>query len=207
MSILNALKTSAVFAGFATVLFAGAAEAFTFSTAAPNDPVTEIEAEFGGSLDLIGFTETTGNFENFITFDAEAGDTVSFDFNFSTGEGTTVDNIYRDGGFYTLNGEAFLLATSVDADPLTFETGTQMVSFDIATAGEYTLGFGAFNATGLTLVDGLPLSIYDNEASELFISNVDIDSDVTDVPEPASMLGLMAVAALGSSSVLKRKQS
>lgn len=199
MSILNALKTSAVFAGLATVLFAGTAEAFTFSTAAPNDVVTDIEAEFGGSLDLIdGFTETTGTFETFLTFDAAAGETVSFDFDFVSGE-SVINPLFRDGGFYTLNDEAFLLADAT-------EMGS--ISFEIASAGEYTLGFGAFNATGLdtSVLAGIPLSEFDNEVSELFISNVAI-SDAQPVPEPASMLGLMAVAALGSSSLLKRKQS
>jgi|GEM_PF-3692994 hypothetical protein len=200
MSILNALKTSALFAGFATVLFAGTAEALTFSTASPNDAVTDIEAEFGGSLDLIdGYTETTGTFGSFITFDAAAGDTVSFDFEFLSGESALPGSLFRDGGFYTLNDEAFLLADATDDGS---------VSFSIATAGEYTLGFGAFNATSLAIppIPGFPLDSFDNEVSELFISNVDI-SDAQDVPEPASMLGLMAVAAFGSSSLLKRKQS
>jgi hypothetical protein len=190
MSILNALKTSAVFAGLATVLFAGTAEAFTFSTGAPNEPL---------DIDLIdGFTETTGNVADFITFDAEAGDTVSFDFDFVSGE-SSLDALFKDGGFYTLNGEAFLIADATEMGSF---------SFNIAQAGPVTLGFGAFNATSLTIppIPGFPVGEFDNEVSELFISNVTI-SDAKDVPEPASMLGLMAVAALGSSSLLKRKHS
>ena len=207
MSILNALKTSAVFAGLATVMFAGAAEAVslfdgTISTGAPNSPV---------DVDLIdGFTETTGNTSPVITFDAEIGDILTFDFNFSTGEATTAGALFQDGGFFTLNGNDVLLASSTDADPLSFETGTQSISFTIDTAGQNTLSFGAFNATSLTVppIPGFPLGVFDNEVSDLFISNVEVESgDVTDVPEPASMLGLMAVAALGSTSVLKRKQS
>jgi hypothetical protein len=190
MSILNALKTSAVFAGLATVLFAGAAEAFTFSTGAPNEPL---------DIDLIdGFTETTGNVADFITFDAVGGETVSFDFDFSSGE-SALDALFRDGGFYTLNGDAELIADAT-------EMGS--VSFEIETAGQFTLGFGAFNATSLAIppIPGFPLATFDNAASELIISNVAI-SDAQDVPEPTTMLGLMAVAALGSSSLLKRKQS
>lgn len=201
MSVLNALKTSVLSAGFVTLLFAGSAEAISFSTADPNDTVADIEAEFGGSLDLLdGFTETTGNFDSFITFDAMAGDTVSFDFDFVSGE-SSLAAIYNDGGFYTLNDEAFLLADSSSA-------GAGSVSFTIDTDGEYTLGFGAFNATSLTVlpIPGFPLNTFDNAESILDIQNVTI-SDAQAVPEPASMIGLMAVAALGGSSVLKRKQS
>ncbi|MGB3402341.1 MAG: PEP-CTERM sorting domain-containing protein, partial [Microcoleaceae cyanobacterium] len=63
-------------------------------------------------------------------------------------------------------------------------------------------------ATSLTIppIPGFPLSTFDNAASVLDIDNVTI-TDAQAVPEPASMLGLMAVAALGGSSVLKRKQS
>lgn len=199
MSILNALKTSVLSAGFVTLLFAGTAEAISFSTVVPNDTVADIEAEFGGSLDLLdGFTETTGNFDSFITFDAMAGDTVSFDFDFVSGE-SPLNALFQDGGFYTLNGEAVLLADATDMGS---------VSFSIDTDGEYTLGFGAFNATSLTIppIPGFPLDTFDNAESILDIQNVTI-SDAQAVPEPASMLGLMAVAALGGSSVLKRKQS
>jgi hypothetical protein len=192
MSILNALKTSVLSAGFVTLLFAGAAEAISFSTAAPNEPL---------DIDVIdGFTETTGNIADFITFDAVGGETVSFDFSFTSGE-SAINPLFRDGGFYTLNGDAFLIADATDAGS---------ISFDIASAGQFTLGFGAVNATSLNIpaIPGFPLGVFDNEVSVLDIQNVTIsDADPQAVPEPATMLGLMAVAALGGSSVLKRKHS
>ncbi|MGB3536328.1 MAG: PEP-CTERM sorting domain-containing protein [Microcoleaceae cyanobacterium] len=201
MFILNALKISALAASFATVAFVGSAKAMTFSTAAPNDLVTDIEAEFGGDLDLLAdFTETTGNFGTFRTFDAEVGDILSFDFDFISGEAVSPGSLFQDGGFYTINDEAFLIAEDS-------EMGS--ISFDITAAGEYTLGFGAFNATSQTIpaIPGFPLNQFDNEASELTIENVQLTFAPTAVPEPASILGLMAVAALGGRSVLKRKHS
>jgi hypothetical protein len=197
MSILNALKTSVLSAGFATVLFAGGAEAVSLTngtidlnTGAPNSPV---------SVDLIdGFTETTGNTSDVITFDAMVGDTLTFDFDFDSGE-SALDALFQDGSFFTLNGEDFLLASAT-------EMGS--VSFDIDTAGQNTLSFGVFNATSLNIppIPGFPLNTFDNEVSDLSISNVEL-SQAQAVPEPATMLGLMAVAALGGSSVLKRKHS
>ncbi|MGB3536327.1 MAG: PEP-CTERM sorting domain-containing protein [Microcoleaceae cyanobacterium] len=201
MFILNALKVSALTASFATLLFAGSAKAVTFSTGTPNDLVTDIEAEFGGDLDLLAdFTETTGNFETFRTFNAEVGDILSFNFDFLSGEAVSPGSLFQDGGFYTLNDEAFLIADSS-------EMGS--VSFDITAAGEYTLGFGAFNATSQTIppIPGFPLNQFDNEASTLSITNVRQEFAPQAVPEPASMLGLMAVAALGGRSVFKRKHS
>ncbi len=210
MSILNVLKNSALTAGVATVLFAGAAEAAslfdgTITTGTPNEAI-DIDVDF-----LDGFTPTTGNLQT-ITFDAEVGDTLTFEYNFSTAEATVAGSPFVDGGFYELNGEAVVLANSTDADSFTFETGVQTFELEIDTAGTNTLTFGAFNATSLTIppFPGFPINEFDNGTSDLIISNVVLSSgpvNPTPVPEPASLLGLMAVAALGSRSLVKQKQS
>ena len=112
------------------------------------------------------------------TFTAQAGDIVSFDWNFLTNE-STPNATYNDTAFLSVNGFTFELADTnshfVDAsadnyyhgsaeltDEFTGQTGTQTLTFSVAEAGTYTIGFGVVDV-GDDLFD-----------SGLLIDNVEI---------------------------------
>jgi|GEM_PF-3846482 len=104
------------------------------------------------------------------TFTVEAGDVVSFDWNFLTNE-STPDTTYNDTAFLSINGFTFELADTnahfQDADHVDEfdeQTGEQTLTFSIAKAGTYTIGFGVVDV-GDDLVD-----------SGLVIDNLDLQS-------------------------------
>ena len=122
-----------------------------------------------GSLDhLVHGDAIEGSFVK-QTFTAEAGDVVSFDWNFLTNEHTP-DATYNDTAFLTLNGFAYELADTgahfVHAnhvDEFEQQTGTQNLEFTINTAGTYTIGFGVVDVGDDTVDSGLAI---DNVAVE-----------------------------------------
>ncbi len=146
-----------------------------------------------GSLNSLGNGLATGGGAIKQTFTATAGDVISFDWNFLTNEATP-NASYNDFAFVSLNGLTELAdTTSAFFDSSTLfrqETGYQTTSFTIATAGTYTLGFGVVNVGDSRVPSGL---LVDNVRTET-------------VPEPASMLGILAFGALGGKKLLKRKQ-
>ena len=92
------------------------------------------------------------------TFTAEAGDIVSFDWNFLTNENTPATT-FNDTAFFNVDGFTFELAdtgsTFVDAadvDEFNEQTGNQTLTFAISTAGTYTIGFGVVDV-GDAIVD------------------------------------------------------
>lgn len=97
------------------------------------------------------------------TFTVEAGDIVSFDWNFLTNEGTPSDT-FNDTAFLNVNGFTFELAdtgsTFVDAagvDEFSEQTGTQTLTFAIANAGTYTIGFGVVDVGDAIVNSGLAI--------------------------------------------------
>jgi len=135
------------------------------------------------------------------TFHANAGDHISFDWDFATSE--TSAPVNNDFGFYTLNGTAFALAdtnsvlTSILGGlsaPYDQHTGFATKTITIPTTGNYTLGFGAINADD------------DTVSSALLVDNVHSDAGdpgTPDVPEPGSV-ALLFGAGIGG-LLLKRK--
>lgn len=146
-----------------------------------------------GSLNNLGNGVVTGGAAIKQTFTATAGDIVSFDWNFLTNE-STPSNGYNDFAFVSLNGLTELADTTSSffrsSTPFREETGYQTTSFTIANTGTYTLGLGVANVGDRRVASGL---LVDNVRTE-------------PVPEPASMLGVLAFSALGGRKLLKRKQ-
>lgn len=107
-----------------------------------------------------------------------AGDTLTFDWNFLTDE-LNESATYDDFAFFTIGSSAFLLASrntstyDVTSPPAGFDgqTGWATQSYTFATGGSYQIGFGVFNVgdTG--------------HNSALLIDNVSVP-----VPEPSTLL-------------------
>ena len=131
------------------------------------------------------------------TFTANAGDILTFDWNFLSNEPALFPPS-NDFSFVSISSLQDL-AGALDQrfqpviSPMTRffqETGFQPFSFTVPTTGTYTLGIGVTDWRDTT------------KDSVLLVDNVQLAS----VPEPTSTLGLLAFGALGAGSVLKRKQ-
>ena len=136
------------------------------------------------------------------TFTANAGDVVSFDWNFLTNEDTPEPS-FRDFAFVSINSLSKELAnvgTSLfNSSGTSFleETGYQHFSYKLPTAGTYTLGFGTTDVSLVNLNDT-------TGNSGLLIDHVSLSS--TSIPESTSVLGLLALGVFGTGSLLRRKQ-
>ncbi|MDG3003609.1 PEP-CTERM sorting domain-containing protein [Paludisphaera mucosa] len=125
------------------------------------------------------------------TFQASAGETLSFDVFFDTG-----DDANNDYGYARLyDGSQNLVATLFSADEATVgpqgTTGWVSVSFLIASGGSYTLEFGVANAV-------------DNDS--FFDSALGIDKvSVSAVPEPSSLVLCGASALIAAGGLLRRR--
>lgn len=136
-----------------------------------------------GTLDgLVGGDATEGSVIK-QTFTVEAGDIVSFDWNFLTNE-LTPDATYNDTAFITVNGFTLELADTganfVDApDVPDFleQTGTQNLTFSIAEAGTYTIGFGVVDVGDAIVDSGLVVDNVQQIPLALFDPPLGIDSD------------------------------
>lgn len=117
-----------------------------------------------------------------------AGDTLTFDWNFLTDE-LNESATFNDFGFFSIAGDAFLLASrnsstyDTTSPPAGFDgqTGWASQSYTFATGGSYQIGFGVFNVGD------------SGHNSALLIDHVSLP-----VPEPSTLL----LAGLGSSSLL-----
>ena len=165
------------------------------STGDPTVPDFSLEAFLGlapGSLDNLGNGNATDGSAIRQTFLAEAGDILSFDWNFLTNEGTP--SFFNDFSFVSLSVLSELGDTTSifmnSLTPFNQETGFQTFSFTIPTTGTYTLGLGVTDVAD-NIVD-----------SGLLVDNVKL----TSVPEPTSTFGVLALGAFGAGSLLKRKR-
>lgn len=135
------------------------------------------------------------------TITANAGDILSFSWNFLTDE-DAADVDYRDFAFFTLNNTLYSLADTQSSFPinpsfshLTKETGYQPYTIPILVTGDYILGFGVVdvdktgggNATG---------------NSALLVDDIKLTNGAK-VPEPDTIFGLLLT--LGLASKCKRK--
>jgi hypothetical protein len=135
------------------------------------------------------------------TITANAGDVLSFSWNFLTDEdATNVD--YSDFAFFTLNNTLYSLAdiqSSFPVNPsfshLKKETGYQTYTIPISVTGNYILGFG--------VVDVDKTGGGDNTInSALLVDNIKL-TNIAKVPEPDTLFGLLLT--LGLASKCKRK--
>lgn len=130
------------------------------------------------------------------TFLARAGDRISFDWNFLSDDGESA--MFNDFSFVTLSqtaptGLATTYSTLLSSDTdFRFETGYREFSFTFLEEGEYTLGIGVTDV-GDGAVD-----------SGLLVDNVVLSRKPTmgpppptKVPEPVSVLSLLALGVLG----------
>ncbi|NEO33075.1 MAG: PEP-CTERM sorting domain-containing protein [Symploca sp. SIO3C6] len=142
-----------------------------------------------GILDTIGIGDATGGSALQQTFTANAGDVLSFKFNFLTNE-FTPEFEFNDFAFVSLTGIDTLADTFSDfvstITPFDAETGFGTFSQTISVSGTYSLGIG--------IVD-LEDKIVD---SGLLVDNIKLKS----VPEPITILG--SLAALGFGAMFRR---
>ncbi|MCL2932013.1 MAG: S1 family peptidase [Trichodesmium sp. MAG_R03] len=190
-----------------------------------NTQALMINYEFYGTVDadeieqFLGLTsESLNNFSDSYTFagsamkqtfTANAGDIISFDFNFLTDEIIGDHDAYNDFSFVSFANEALdnsflsLLAdTSSDFvnSNTTFydETGYQSFEYEIPETGDYTLGFGVANAA--------KSSEKARYLSGLLVDNVKVISSVS-VPEPNTKFGLFFSVLFGVFYFPKKRKS
>ena len=126
------------------------------------------------------------------TFTVQAGDMLSFDWNFLTN-----DTANRDYAFVALDGVSQLADTTASLSDsntaFASETGSQNFSFEFSSGGEFTLALGVVDAGDVT------------QSSALLVDNVQVTSQPTPVPEPLTILG--SATALGFGALFKQKHS
>ncbi|MBD2775326.1 PEP-CTERM sorting domain-containing protein [Iningainema tapete] len=151
---------------------------------------TELETFLGlsvGTLDALNNINATNGSAIKQTITANAGDTLSFDWLFQANDYAP----YNDFSFFTIGSIGSKLADVFQVG--NYGQTASKTSYTFDKAGTYTVGFGVVNAL-------------DTAASPtLAVDNVKLSS-VAAVPEPASMLGILAVGAFGVTSLQKRKQ-
>lgn len=112
------------------------------------------------------------------SFTANAGDSLSFDWNFLTNDDITApDSAFNDIAFFSLNSIPIKLADlfssfTISSTTFNFESGFHTSTIGIQSAGIHTIGFGVANV-GDQLIN-----------SGLLVDNVKI----TAVPEPSSLI-------------------
>lgn len=135
------------------------------------------------------------------TFTAQAGETLSFAWNFLTNESVSYNSNpdFNDFAFATVSNSSqnlfFKLADTTtdflarDSDSNFFEeTGFKTFSFTLPTDGEYTLGVGVVDVGEPTIISGL------------------LVDQVQAVPETSSTVNLLIVGIIGAFSALKHSQ-
>ena len=140
-----------------------------------------------GSLDGIAGSDATEGSAIKQTFTAEAGDVISFDWNFLTNE-STPNETFNDTGFLSINGFTFELADTnadfsdaPDVERFNSQTGTQTLTFSIATAGTYTIGFGAVDVGDSVVDSGLAIdniNITSSGISNSSIASLDMSENI-----------------------------
>lgn len=140
------------------------------------------------------------------TFTANAGDILTFDWNFLTNDTTSepfpgfVDADYAFLNLVTPSGSQLITLANTDstlASSSTIfnqETGYQQFSLPLNLSGSYTLSFGVLDAGGTS------------NSSALLIDNVELSTQPqpTSTPEPTTILTLLGMGVLGGVSRLKR---
>lgn len=144
-----------------------------------------------GSLTTSGVIEGSAIKQTIV---AQAGDVLSFSWNFLTDQ-VPSDSTFNDFAFFTLSNTVSSLAdtftpTTISFSRLAQETGYQTYSYTIPVAGTYTLGFGIVDV-GDSAVN-----------SALLIDNVEFQA----VDESMSCTGVAAAMAFGVWWQTKRRK-
>ncbi|NES23854.1 MAG: hypothetical protein F6K41_34295, partial [Symploca sp. SIO3E6] len=155
----------------------------------------------GGSLDDLGIGDATEGSAIQITFVAEAGDTLSFDWNFLTDE---LDQaaIFNDFSFLTLTSPSGETSTSIITTRSSTPVGTGVAGFDgetgfqtssipISANGTYTIGIGVVDVAD-AVVD-----------SAILVDNVSITTPtpINGAPVSLSAGGNVEVVSIDTQSV------
>ncbi len=172
-------------------------------------PASELETFLGlapGNLNSLGNGTTIEGSAIRQTFTANAGDVLTFDYNFLTQGPLPPDPNFNDFSFFTISNSTdsvleladTSLATTPFPNPPTFDnqTGFQSRSFTIPTSGTFNLGFGVTDVEDGSIDSGL---LVDN----IVLQQLPVPEPI---PEPASVLGLLTFGALGAIAMLKRKR-
>lgn len=124
------------------------------------------------------------------TFSAQAGDVLSFDWNFLTND----DPSNQDYAFVVLDNLSKLAQTTdnLNSSSTVFsqETGFQTFSHTFTSASEFSLALGVVDAGDF------------NNSSALLVDNVTLTTPAA-VPEPGSVVGVLLFGALGIKAVKK----
>jgi len=164
-------------------------------------PRSEVEAFLGlvpaslNNLENSGMFSITEGAAIKQTFTANAGDTLSFDYNFLTDEFPQSED-FNSFAFTVLNTSTNELAdtfSNLNSSSTFFnqETGFQTFSTVLPTWGTYTLGLGVVDRG-------------EAYSSGLLVDNVRTTSAA--VPEPSSTFAILTLSVLGGGLLLKRKQ-
>lgn len=140
-----------------------------------------------GSLDAVQGQNATNGSALKTTIAAKAGDVFSFDWKFNAGDYLP----YNDFSFFSI-GSVIQKLGDVALSGNFGEANGVNTTYTFTADGTYTVGYGALN-----LLDS-------GVDSKLTISNIAY-TETAPVPEPASVLGLLAFGAMGA-GLLKRKQ-
>jgi len=186
-------------------------------------PTGNVNMPGSGSLDMLSNSDVNFSKRKVIdgsafkqTITANAGDQVSFEWNFLTNE-LVPEPSNTDYAFFSVvptnsSSSPILLANADPSDPSAFspsgtplsvspgqtsETGFHTQSYTIPTTGTYTLGFGVAQVNPVT-----PFPDDNTGNSAVLIDNVSL----TPVPEPNSASAILVFGVLGAGSLLKRKQ-
>ncbi|WP_414581710.1 hypothetical protein [Scytonema sp. PCC 10023] len=137
------------------------------------------------------------------TFTANAGQNLSFSWNFLTNEsvGNNANQDFNDFAFATLSNNSQNLFFRLADTSTTFlasgsntsffeETGFKTFSYTLPTDGEYTLGIGVVDVGERTVISGLLIDGVGAQA----------------IPETSSTVSFLLVGAVGAVSVLKRRR-
>ena len=156
------------------------------------------------ALDLIALGDVFEGSALTTTITVNAGDVLTFDWNFLTDSMNGDERgLYNDFAFVTLFGTVYELADTFSPFVQTLtstsfenQTGFQTFSYSFMTAGTYTLGVGVVDVG-----DG-------SSDSGLLVDNVSLSSppEPKGVPEPASVLGVLAFGAVAASLRRSRRR-
>ena len=155
-----------------------------------------LETFFGltaGALDLLVFGNAFEGSGIQQSFTANAGETVTFFFNFLTTESTPAFD-FNDSSFVVRNGVATLLRDTTGAfspapgSGFSEQTLYAQFSYVVPFTGTHTLGFGVVDVT-----------------DELFDSGLLVDSVVAPIPEPGT-LALLGLGCLAAARQLRRRK-
>lgn len=150
-----------------------------------------------GALDNVGNGQAFEGSALKQTITAQAGEVLTFNWNFLTNEPAQSTN-FNDFAFFTINGNPVKLgdtfsSLSTSVAPFERETGFKSKSYSFLTSGTYTLGFGVVDVND------------PGNNSGLLIDNVVLSKPPSSVSESSTVLGILLLGSLGTIQRLLRQ--